>query len=930
MQQIKLHSPANDLLLSTYVDDSSYRLREIMGDNRLDLQFSLPEYIDIPEQAFCIFKEELYWMPRSLDYTKQHSQHFNYNLAMEGSTWMLKATKFKFFDYIVENDKVKPTSSFKLSFSLTATPRMVADLIIANLKLKYPQYPWQVGDCIDSEPVTLDFNHDYCFDVLPKVVDGFDTEWELDKFMLHFRKVERLDDNGKKISFKLSYGYNNGILGGLRRIQYDNKKIINRVYVEGGERNIDRSTYARDRNESGSDTLLLQKNKRITHEGIEYTTDASGSYLERVTPLAGEEDSLDIKKHYPKRVGTVSAVEIIDDKQGFYNIIDNSIPEDLDYSKLIIAGETMTVIFQTGQLAGKEFDAKYKHDTRKFELVPIEQNGLIYPQGNIVPAVGDQYAVFHMRMPEQYITNAENEALQDVVKYLWENEQAQYSYRWNLDGIYANRNWGEIRGYLNIGYFVEFSDPQFLPDPVDVRIVAVKEKVNDPKSPEITIANNVSSKTFGAIINEIPTLEETVNRKDKEVVSYVKRGFKQSQETMQKLIDSMLDFDGAIKPIAVQTMMMLVGDESLQFRYVDKRVNPQQKPSGIHYNATDKRLVCPVGIMQHMTLGINTLSSTHKDSEYKFWDCKAYQSDVLIDPRKSYFLYLKCPKSDYSNAVYLISEDAIKMEAVADHYHFLVGILNTEDDEGNRSFIEMFGFTEITPGRITTDRIISSDGNVFFDLANNVLQAVKNGVGFIWNNGLKIINAIFRIENDEGEAIAEIDNLGNAMFGKGAHKFNADKSLSLADGNILYDLVEELRVKGRFESSDEDGNRIIIDASKQSIQQVSKDGSIIGRWEYGSPRNVGERWRSEIKLDSREKTSTGSYLRADVALSTTSGLALHDYNEKGDRIGSAYFSLDYMTANKLIIFRDLPTSNYRLQHNQVWNDNGTLKIHSIL
>lgn len=863
MQQIKLYTPANDLLLSTDVDDSSYRLREIMGDNRLGLQFSLPEFIDIPEQSFCIFKEELYWMPRSLDYTKQHSQHFNYNLAMEGSTWMLKATKFKFFDYILENNNIRPTSSFKLSFPLTATPRMIADLIIANLKLKYPQYPWQVGDCIDSEPVTLDFNHDYCFDVLPKVVDGFDTEWELDKFTLHFRKVERLDDNGKKVSFKLSYGYNNGILGGLRRIQYDNKKIINRVYVEGVERNIDRSTYARDRNESGSDTLLLPKSKRITHEGIEYTTDASGSYLERVNPLAGEEDSLDIKKHYPKRVGTVSDVEMIDDKQGFYNIIDASIPDDLDYSKLIIAGETMTVIFQTGQLAGKEFDAKYKHDTRKFELVPIEQNGLIYPQGNIVPAVGDKYAVFHMRMPEQYITNAENEALQDVVKYLWENEQAQYSYRWNLDGIYANRNWGEIRGYLNIGYFVEFSDPQFLPDPVDVRIVAVKEKVNDPKSPEITIANNVSSKTFGAIINEIPTLEETVNRKDKEVVSYVKRGFKQSQETMQKIIESMLDFDGAIKPIAVQTMMMLIGDESLQFRYVDKRDNPQQKPSGIHYNATDKRLVCPVGIMQHMTLGINSLSSNHKDSEYKFWDCKAYQSDVLTDPRKSYFLYLKCPKSDYSNAVYLISEDAIKMEAVADHYHFLVGILNTEDENDNRSFIEMFGFTEITPARMLTQLITSADGNFVINLVQGLLEIFNNGQSMIKLDGqdgsghlaggnllwdalgnLLLSNATIELRNNISEIVSKLDGTtGAAMFGKGSIMLAPDGSASFGNGNnvlkangsghlaknsISWDDLGNLLVTGKYRSRTI-GNRFEIDPENESLMLYNAMNNISAR-----------------------------------------------------------------------------------------------------
>lgn len=740
MQEFKIYSPGGELLFNDFVDDSSYRLREIMGDNRLELRFSLPEFIQIDEGSYCDFMTERYWMPRALDYVKEHSEKFTYTLNLEGSLWMLKATKFKFFDYLNQGSTVKPTSSFKLKFPITATPRMIADLIVANLKLKYPEYPWAVGECIESDPITLDFNHDFCFDVLAKTINGFKTEWELDKYTLHFRRVERMDANGNKINFKLSYGYNNGILGGIRRIQYDNTKIINRVYIEGGERNIDRSSY-------GNDTLLLQKNKRITHKGIEYTTDASGSYLERVKPLAGEEDSLDVSKFYPRRVGIVSAVEEIDDKQGFYNIIDKDIPEDLDFSKMIIEGETMTVIFQTGQVAGKEFDVTYNHAKRKFELKPINQNGLIYPQGNLIPAVGDKYAVFHMRMPDNYISIAENEALDETVEYLWQGEQAQYSYRWKLDGIHARRNWGEIRGYLNIGYFVEFSDPQFLPEAVDVRIVAVKEMVNDPQSPEITIANNVTSKTIGAVINEIPTVEQAVDRKDREVLNYARRGFRQAVETMNKLAESLLDFEAGIKPITVQTMMAVFGDESLQFRYVNNKTSPAAIASGIAYDKGNKRLVCPIGIIQHMTLGITSLSSSHKPEEYKYWTAKAFQSDVLTDTKTAYFLYLKASKTDYNDAVYILSENAIKMDAADGYYHFLVGVLNSED-EGDRSWVELFGLTEILPGRITVDKVISSDGQNFLDFVSNVFKLGNDDNGLDWNisekDTLTLSNATIR------------------------------------------------------------------------------------------------------------------------------------------------------------------------------------------
>lgn len=733
---MKIYTPDNQLLLDILVDDESYRLREIMGANNLELRFTLPEYIPIIEGSYCDFQTERYWMPRAVDYVKEHSEKFSYTLSLEGSICFLKSTKFKFFDYIFENGIVKPTSAFKLKFPITATPRMIVDLLVANLKLKYPEYPWAVGECIDSEPVVIDFNHDFCFDVLPKLADKFNTEWELDKYTFHIRKVEKM----KNSAIDLSYGYNNGILGGIRRIQYDDKRIINRVYIEGGDRNIDRSTY-------GNDTLLLPKNKRITHQGIEYTTDSSGSFLERINPLAGEEDSLDVSKFYPKRVGIVSEVEEINDKQGFYNIIDNTIPAILDYSKLIIAGETMTIIFQTGQLSGKEFDVKYNHDKRRFEIVPIEENGLIYPQGNIIPAVGDTYAVFHMRMPDTYISDAENEALQETVKYLWENEQPQYSYRWQLDGIYAKRNWGAIRGYLDCGYFVKFSDPQFLPESVNVRIVAVKEPVNDLQSPEITIANKVSSRTLGSVINEIPTTAQTIDRKDKEIIKYAKRGWKDTQELIEAVKGMVDDFENSeLSADVFKGMVGLFGSTSLQFQFLDDdwvtAINPFMS-----FDPQTKQFTCHATKVQHMTLGVDSVQPNRSLLEYKFWTVSEYISPILTESSEPYFLYLKASKTyqekggrNIGEATFFISTEKIKLDDIEGYYTLWVGYLNSENMEGDRSFRTMYGYTEVLPGQITVDKLLSTSGALVIDLLNGVISA-KNGatiqgnIKFISNNG---------------------------------------------------------------------------------------------------------------------------------------------------------------------------------------------------
>ena len=48
-------------------------------------------------------------------------------------------------------------------------------------------------------------------------------------------------------------------------------------------------------------------------------------------------------------------------------------------------------------------------------------------------------------------------------------------------------------------------------------------------------------------------------------------------------------------------------------------------------------------------------------------------------------------------------------------------MLNSEYD-GERSFVTLYGFSEILPGRITTDRIVSGNGDSYFDMLANAMK----------------------------------------------------------------------------------------------------------------------------------------------------------------------------------------------------------------
>lgn len=242
---------------------------------------------------------------------------------------------------------------------------------------------------------------------------------------------------------------------------------------------------------------------------------------------------------------------------------------------------------------------------------------------------------------------------------------------------------------------------------------------------------------------------------------------------MSMLEDALLNFSGSVNPITVSTMQLLVGDESLQFRFVNSKTNPVQLAHNITYNANTKILNAPAGIIQHLTLGISSLSSSHKADEYKYWDMAEYNSPVLIDPVKKYYLYAKVSKENQTGT-FLLSETAIKMEQITGYYHLLTGVLNSEYD-GSRSFVELYGFTEILPGRVTTERIISPDGKTYFDLVkgeiggNIQIKAGSSGLENLseWEDAHQEIKDAAKAAKDAADSVEGLHNYVDGAFADG-------------------------------------------------------------------------------------------------------------------------------------------------------------------
>lgn len=745
----------NNTTLDVQESDSSYRYRSLMSKPQLVLKFSLSEFVEIPVGAWCEYQGVKYKLGSPENIKKNGTRNIEYTLTLGTLEDNMSLYKMR-----------NPVDK-RLKWSMCAKPHELVEAIVWNLNQRDGAGVWKVGECLDAAEQTVEFNHTYVDAALQDVANKFETEWEINDYTISLHKVEYFKDD----PLPLAYGKGNGFEPGVGRTTQSDELPIKRLYVQGGDRNIDRSKY-------GSAELLLPKSQTLVYEGRTYQSDAEGYSIERIDKIsdAVKEDSLDCSEIYPSREGTVSKVETMDVGKNFYDIIDNSIPAELNFNDYIIEGETATISFQKGMLAGddKQFEFKYNHSERRFELVPQEIDGVTMPNETFKPAVGDTYAIFGIMLPDAYICNntdktgASWDMFREAARKLYENEDPKFTFTGTLQGLWAKKNWLRVGGRLKVGGYVLFTDEQFVPDGIAIRITGIKEYLTSPYAPVLEISNSVSGKSVSSQLREIGQNEVATDNSIRNAVSYTKRRFRDVRETMAMLEDSMLDnFTNSINPLTVQTMMMLIGDESLQFRFVASKTDLTAVGDGITYDNTAKQLHIPHGFIQHMTLGIGTISSSHADSEYKVWEMNEYLSPYLDNGAKKYYLYAKVSRTDTTvKGDFLLSDRAIKMTDVAGYYHLLVGILNSEYD-GERSYVSLYGFSEILPGRITTDKIVSSDGKTYFDL---LLGEIGGNIKFIASDGsLKDVADLERTDLDYlkeafKDATTEIDG-GVALSG---------------------------------------------------------------------------------------------------------------------------------------------------------------------
>ena len=696
---------------STYIDvlptDESYRYRSIMGEHTLTLYFALPSYTDIPTGAWCEFANERYTLNQPAKIVKHNTRHFEYTLTMDSEGVNLKNYKFR-----NPNDKT-------LKFPFTASPRYHIQILVDCLNMI--DSGWQVGNCIEASEKLVSYNHNNCLEALEMIAKAFETEYEIIGKTIHLHKVEYFKNN----PLPLQYGKGKGFKTGVSRTTEQSR--ITRLYAQGGELNIDRSKY-------GNKELLLPKSQEYMYEGVTFLSDDKGlSIAIKNAQNNGfvNEQSLDLSHIYPKRKGTITEVFEVDHDKHFYDFTDTSIPQALDFNAMQIKGEKMLIYFESGMLSGREFEVqKYDHSQKRFQLQPKEEDGVTMPNDIFKPAIGDQYSVYNMQMPNAYIcddntkTGASWEMMKEACKYLYENRNDMFTFTGDLDGIWAKKNWVNVGGRLKMGAYINFSDTEFQRTPVAIRIVGLKEYVNNPYSPQIELSNKVQGHSFVSEMRKLQNQEVYFGELNKRTQSLTKRSWRDAQETIKQIEAAFPEYTKSIVPATVQTMIALIGNKSTQFDFVVSKTNPVKTPHTLYFDKNSKQINAGSGWLKHFTIGTTDINPNRDANSYKYWNIPAFVSGRLDDKAKTYYLYIKASKTTETGE-FILSENKIDIEQEAGFYHFLYATVNSEY-EGERGIAKLNGFTEITGGQIKTDKITSGNGQQYIHLFDDHIEIKAN------------------------------------------------------------------------------------------------------------------------------------------------------------------------------------------------------------
>lgn len=495
--ELKIYDKANNLRLTASPNTSSSVTEEIGGECSVSASFTHTEYIPLDVDDYIELEGVRYKVKSRYRPKQKNTQTYEYSVKFYAPIHDAEDTLMLFQEGGTTSE-----------FSYDGGPREHLQLWIDNMNRRAGGNLWSIGTVITADNKTIDYRNVKCWDAAfgsNGIAATFETEMWADGYAINLCKAER----GEMVEL--------GYLQGLTNLaQEDNGevKFFTRLFPLGSTRNIDATKYGYSRLQLPDRSIYVDKN--VDLYGVKEETEETA-----------------FSEIYPKYIGTVSSVRTEEKtseegrKYTVYYFKDNGMnwnPKDYEIPDL-----DYMLKFQTGELAGRgtdgSFQAAWHEDTREWEIINVYPDDTTQiPGGAIIPQPGDQYIPWNFAMPQEYITEAEQEYKQAVDDYLNTYSFDPNKYTGTTDRNYIEKN----HTPLHIGWNVRLLSDQYfgaIGGYKDTRITKVQRKLNDLCQATITCSDEVGTGWKSSVDNSLDSLRYEVAKQAEQYVYDIIKSF---------------------------------------------------------------------------------------------------------------------------------------------------------------------------------------------------------------------------------------------------------------------------------------------------------------------------------------------------------------------------------------------------------------------
>ena len=664
---------------------------------------------------------------------------YAYDLTFEGVQYdLLRA----FYDVTIET--TGNTLQDVQGDALTGNLKRFATVLIANANRVFPD-KWKLGTCPDTaSDKTLTFGDgDNCLAVYQNLCKTFDVEANI-SVRDGVRTIDFVKRVGTTHPFVFEFGKGKGLYA-LDRQNVDSSNIVTRLKVFGSADNIT-NKYRANR--------LCLPGKSKAQSFIEEATAIQKYGIHEARKVFE-----DIKPTFNGRISELVAGSVLKFKDA--SMFDlNALEADGRTTKYLVAGVSAKIHFNTGNLAGYEFDIhKYDHATRTFTLKKLtDDRGAVFPSATSVAfqfAVGDEYKILDVTLPEQYQTEAERKLQEQGNEYYRQNSQPKVKYGLSVSKEYLMKLFADgTTSLFTPGDYINIKDESIGVDKA-VRIQSLQRSLSDVYNYTLTIADVAESNITTRVISELLDLDKITTLHQLKDPTRAKSNWRSSREVLDMVFDPEGDYyTDKIKPNSIDTLALSVGAKSMQFAL-------QNVVFDANYQGQKNVVKVSEGTLTHYTI---------EDSPRTWIVSTAVVS--LEEDNTPYYILARCSKSGDS-ATIVFSKSPIRVEQEAGMYHFWIGVINSVDETLQaRSMSLTYGFSTINGRFIKTGRIESADGNTYFDLDAGEIRG-----NILFKGGKTLDNAVSEIiKQPISEAKSYADGKTNDALAEVARRDTALKT----------------------------------------------------------------------------------------------------------------------------------------------------------